>query len=438
MHTQGELMLQFGEKVAMENNCVKCHTGATEKSYRDVHHAAGLKCDNCHGDMLAVGMVYPNEGYNVNMSMAGGMGPDTASKLEPADFRRPWLDEPDCGSCHIGDANIKTDSQVAFGSEHNNHGRVDTGGKYGLDTLYSAGALKQGWLTGDKTGRSMDSINARFAVMPVLEQRPEKTTTSYADQPLSTALFRKSYDVHSKGGNQLTCSSCHGGSHAIWPNQDPNANDNQTAKQLQGYDGNIVECSVCHVKDDFKTGLVATDGGETGLGVGQGVRDGTVVSPAALTTTGTGKGKAYLAGPHGMHPVADEYWYKNADGAAANTSKGKHKDGLNGGWHNDMAKMPGPDREDQCAACHGADHKGTRLSRTLVDRTLTNAKGKAIQVKAGTIIGCNTCHDLKKSFTGAPNPKAVDGGWPKAKAHRPPMPDIPTATGGSTPGGGHG
>jgi cytochrome c peroxidase len=103
-----------------------------------------------------------------------------------------------------------------------------------------------------------------------------------------------------------------------------------------------------------------------------------------------------------------------------------------------MAKMPGPDREDQCAACHGADHKGTRLSRTLVDRTLTNAKGKAIQVKAGTIIGCNTCHDLKKSFTGAPNPKAVDGGWPKAKAHRPPMPDIPTATGGSTPGGGHG
>lgn len=432
MHTQGELMLQFGEKQAMENNCVKCHTGATEKSYRDVHHAAGMKCDNCHGDMLAVGMVYPNEGYNVNMSMAGGMGPDTdTNHSEPADFRRPWLDEPDCGSCHIGDANIKADSQVAFGSEHNNHGRVDTGGKYGLDSLYSAGALKQGWLKDDKAARTLDPINARFAVMPVLEQRPEKTTDSYADQPSSTALFRKSYDVHSKGGNQLTCSSCHGGSHAIWPNQDPNANDNQTAKQLQGYDGNIVECSVCHVKDDFKTGLVATDGGESGLGVGQGVREGTVVSPAALTTSGTGKGKAYLAGPHGMHPVGDEYWYKNADGAAANTSKGKHKDGLNGGWHNDMAKMPGPDGEDQCAACHGADHKGTRLSRTLVDRTLTNAKGKAIQVKAGTIIGCNTCHDLKKSFTGAPNPKAVDGGWPKAKAHRPPMPVVPTLTVGS-------
>jgi len=434
MHTQGELMLQFGEKVAMENNCVKCHTGATEKSYRDVHHAAGMKCDNCHGDMLAVGMVYPNEGYNVNMSMAGAVGDDTSTKSdEPADFRRPWLDEPDCGSCHIGDANLKADGQVVFGSEHNNHGRVDTGGKYGLDKLYSAGALKQGWLNGDKAARTLDPINARFAVMPVLEQRPEKTTTSYADQPISTTLFRKSYDVHSKGGNQLTCSSCHGGSHAIWPNQDPDANDNQTAKQLQGYDGNIVECSVCHVKDDFKTGLVATDGGESGLGVGQGVREGTVVSAASTTN-----GKAFLAGPHGMHPVGDESWYKHASGAAANTSKGKHNPNLNGGWHNDMAKMPGPDGEDQCAACHGADHKGTRLSRTLVDRTLTNAKGKAIQVKAGTIIGCNTCHDLKKSFSGAPNPKAADGGWPKAKAHRPPMPEIPTPTGGTTGGGGHG
>lgn len=434
MHTQGELMLQFGEKQAMENNCVKCHTGATEKSYRDVHHAAGMKCDNCHGDMLAVGMVYPNEGYNVNLSMAGGMGADTdTNHSEPADFRRPWLDEPDCGSCHIGDANIKADTQVAFGSEHNNHGRVDTGGKYGLDSLYSAGALKQGWLKGDKSARTLDPINARFAVMPVLEQRPEKTTlpdktTSYADQPSSTALFRKSYDVHSKGGNQLTCSSCHGGSHAIWPNQDPNANDNQTAKQLQGYDGNIVECSVCHVKDDFKTGLVATDGGESGLGVGQGVREGTVVSPAALSS----KKNAFLAGPHGMHPVNDESWYKHAEGAASSTKPKKIKGvEFNGGWHNDMAKMPGPDGEDQCAACHGADHKGTRLSRTLVDRVLTNDKGKAIQVKAGTVIGCNTCHTLKKSFTGAPNPKAVDGGWPRAKAHRPPMPVIPTLTVGS-------
>ena len=432
MHTQGELMLQFGEKVAMENNCVKCHTGATEKSYRDVHHAAGMKCDNCHGDMLAVGMVYQHEGYNVNLSMAGGAGPDTAGKLEPTDFRRPWLDEPDCGSCHIGDANIKANSDVKFGSEHNNHGRVDTGGKYGLETLYSAGALKQGWLTGDKAGRSMDPINARFAVTPVLEQRPEKTTTGYANQPLSAALFRKSYDVHSAGVNQLTCSSCHGGSHAIWPNQNPDANDNQTAKQLQGYDGNIVECSVCHVKDDFKTGLVATNGGESGLGVGQGVREGTVVSAASTTN-----GKAFLAGPHGMHPVGDEYWYKNADGAAANTSKGKKKAGLNGGWHNDMAKMAGPDGEDQCAACHGANHKGTRLSRTLVDRVLTNDKGKPIQVKAGTIIGCNTCHTLKKSFTDAPNPKAVDGGWPKAKAHRPPMMEIPTPTGGGGGGGHH-
>jgi hypothetical protein len=174
---------------------------------------------------------------------------------------------------------------------------------------------------------------------------------------------------------------------------------------LQGYDGNIAECSVCHVKDDFKTGLVATDGGASGLGVGQGVRDGTVVDSSSE--------KAFLAGPHGMHPIGDKSWYYDAAGAAKNTAKDAN--GLNGGWHNDFAKKAAPDGEDQCAACHGADHKGTRLSKTLVDRTLTDATGKAIQVAKGQIIGCDLCHTLDKSFMGSP--KGV------AKEYAPPKPE---------------
>lgn len=415
MEANGELMLPFektGHKgVPMEENCVKCHTGPTEKSYRDIHHAAGLTCENCHSDMLAVGNVYGNESFNANLTGAGAYGADDPGKIGPTDFRRPWLDEPDCGSCHMGDANL-----------------VD----------FSAGVMKTAWEANDPSGRSRHPMNARFAVMPHSEERPEKATvngvTTYVKQPLAQALYRKSADVHGSGANgELTCSTCHGGSHAIWPNPDPNANDNVTAKQLQGYDGNIAECSVCHVKDDFKDGLVATDGGTSGLGVAQGVRDGTVVDAKSA--------KAFLAGPHGMHPVGDEYWYKNADGAAANTSPGKHKAGLNGGWHNDFAKKPGPDGEDQCAACHGSNHKGTRLSKTLTARTLTNDKGKPVKVEAGQVIGCDLCHSLSKSFTGAPNPKAADGGWPKAKMHMPPMPVEPTpgtTTGGGGGHGGHG
>jgi hypothetical protein len=99
-----------------------------------------------------------------------------------------------------------------------------------------------------------------------------------------------------------------------------------------------------------------------------------------------------------------------------------------------MAGMPGPDGEDQCAACHGADHKGTRLSRTLVDRVLINAKGKAIKVAKDTVIGCNLCHSLDKSFASRPQ-----GGWKEPKLHHAPLPEAVTSnpnSGGSSPGHG--
>ncbi len=414
----GEPLVKVGEKVAIEDNCNKCHTGAAEKSYRDIHHTAGLKCDSCHGDMLAVGNVYPNKGYNANLTGGGAYTGDSVN------FRRPWLDEPNCGSCHVGDGNKA---------------------KNGKGENFSAGVLRQAWKAGDKTGFSRNPSNARFAVMPTKENRLEPVTapdttktptitmvedkskpidpvtgkypmmelatypsaTKYVGVPVSQALYRKSADVHGSGANgSLNCSTCHGGSHALWPNQDPNANDNQTAKQLQGYDGNIAECSVCHVKDDFKTGLVATDGGTSGLGVGQGVRDGTVVDSSSQ--------KAFLAGPHGMHPVDDKSWYYHADGAAKNTAKDANGK-FNGGWHNDFAKKPGPDGEDQCAACHGADHKGTRLSKTLVDRTLIDSKGASIKVVKGQIIGCDLCHTMDKSFIDSPKGIAQD--------HAPPQPE---------------
>jgi hypothetical protein len=455
MDQNGESMLPFGKQVPVEQNCAKCHTGPTEKSYRDVHYTVGLKCDSCHSEMLSVGNVYGNEGYDANLTGGGAYGPNTAGAIEPANYRRPWLDEPDCGSCHIGDANIKEGDEIGH-----------AGHSHKLANVFSAGSLNQAWMPDNVPGRvgnsglSMTPINARFAVMPTFEERPEQETivdannqslTVYKGQPLSQALYRKSGDVHgsSVANGVLTCSTCHGGSHAIWPNQDPNANDNQTAKQLQGYDGNIAECSVCHIKDDFKTGLVATDGGEAstefpnGAGVGQGIRAGTVVTPAGLDVNGKpGKFRpatAYLAGPHGLHPVGDESWYKHAEGAAENNSTGKHNSDQNGGWHNDMAKMPGPDGEDQCAACHGDDHKGTRLSKTLTDRpNLVNAKGKPVKVVKGQIIGCDLCHTIAKSFTGSPvayHPKkAPTGGWDKAKKHMPPKPK--TFDGGTSGGGG--
>lgn len=54
------------------NPCYNCHPGNQTQCLRDVHYAKGMNCVSCHGNMRAVG--------------------------NPA--RRPWQDEPRCGSCH--------------------------------------------------------------------------------------------------------------------------------------------------------------------------------------------------------------------------------------------------------------------------------------------------------------------------------------------------
>ncbi len=54
------------------NTCYACHPGFKTNCQRDVHFAKGITCTQCHGSMTAV--------------------------ANPA--RRPWVDEPTCGSCH--------------------------------------------------------------------------------------------------------------------------------------------------------------------------------------------------------------------------------------------------------------------------------------------------------------------------------------------------
>ncbi len=53
-------------------DCYACHPGIRTQCQRDIHLARGMTCSSCHGGMAAVGNV----------------------------ARRPWLDEPSCGSCH--------------------------------------------------------------------------------------------------------------------------------------------------------------------------------------------------------------------------------------------------------------------------------------------------------------------------------------------------
>lgn len=145
------------------------------------------------------------------------------------------------------------------------------------------------------------------------------------------------------------CEGCHGATHAEWPNGNPNANDNVAAIQLQGHTGTISECSACHI-----------------------------TSQLPASTQG---------GPHGMHLVDDSRFWKEAHKDAAKKENGRPGGGT-------------------CGSCHGADHLGTVLSRTPVDRSW-RVEGSNRTVDAGQAVGCNHCHSLKKSFGG----RSTASGW---------------------------
>ncbi len=338
-----------GKILPMEENCLKCHGGMREQCYRDRMYTAGVTCYQCHGDMLAVGNSFKK----------------STPSADDNSYREPWLDEPDCASCHTGNANR---------------------GKTGTDGFFSGGVMRTAFDESDPsaTSRPADPFNPdqiRFAI-PVaamdIGDAERSDSGKFIPFTTKTRLFRAGKDNH----GQVACAACHGAAHSIWPNRDPNANDNVTAFQLQGHSGPITECFVCHTADSFAK-FEDLDEGVKAIDAKIGI----------------------LGGPHNMHPVDDPNWWKQAVGDIVDSTPNqpKRKGIIKGGWHNDYAKIAGRAGEDQCSACHGNDHLGTRLSKTPVDREFVNEKGKKIKVKAGTQIGCQLCHSIIKSCSASPS-----------------------------------
>lgn len=135
---------------------------------------------------------------------------------------------------------------------------------------------------------------------------------------------------HSKGHGGVACEGCHGSTHAIWPgNPATQKNDNKAAVRLQGHAGTISECSTCH-------------------------------RAGSLPLT--------LNGPHGLHNIDDPRWTEG---------------------HEDFYAKD----KTSCQTCHGADLRGTVLSRTAVDRSYKLEHGGSKFLSRGTPVGCYTCHN---------------------------------------------
>lgn len=312
-------------KQILEQTCYSCHPGRKTECMRGAMANGGLVCQDCHGNMEQVGNDFSN---GVSPSTPGAFILAADFYHNPATPRVPWANEPGCGSCHTGGAteNLSADANVLVNP-------VDSAGN--VDGI----RLAQAFRTNDTKATPIVPVNKQFA---------EDVVAEGAAADGNPKLYRVS-----TGHADLFCESCHGATHAEWPNANPYANDNKTAEQIQGHSGTITECIVCHDSEfnieDFK-------------------RDMT--------------NKGVMQGPHGMHPVDSAMW----------NEKHKEVSNLN---------------KEACQACHGPDLKGTVLSRTAADRDVRckSKKGslpgcaadqERTIIPKGTPVGCGMCHAQKR------------------------------------------
>ncbi|MCK9201059.1 MAG: hypothetical protein M0P42_07900, partial [Gallionella sp.] len=102
------------------------------------------------------------------------------------------------------------------------------------------------------------------------------------------------------------------------------ANDNVQSIAVQGHVGTVQECVACH---------------------------------ATVPTTVSG-------GPHGMHPIGSQWVNRHKDSVGTAAARA------------------------ECAYCHGADFRGSPLSRVKVAKTLDSRS-----FVAGQMVGCYDCHN---------------------------------------------
>jgi hypothetical protein len=293
----------------LEATCYQCHPGRRTGCLRGAMASGGMLCQDCHGDMAQVGDDFTR---NVSPDNPGDFEFVGNFYTDPDQPRVPWANEPGCGSCHTGDA------------MDNMHGDPNTIGAP-VDGI----RLMQAYLSNDTKATPIVPGNKRFAENTV--------PASFDGMPNPGAGNPMLYRV-SKGHEGVFCEACHGSTHGIWPNGNPNANDNVAAMQLQGHTGTIAECSTCHTGD---------------LG-------------------------SNLDGPHGMHPI------------------GSAGEKFAGGDHEELAK----NNPNACRACHGRNGEGTVLSAMAQDRVLECDDSTAFCPNGNSVlfendhqVGCTECHD---------------------------------------------
>ncbi len=104
-----------------------------------------------------------------------------------------------------------------------------------------------------------------------------------------------------------------------------------------------------------------------------------------------------FGGPHGMHPVGQD-WV---------------------GGHGDTVQQLGA---SSCQPCHGADYRGTVLSRVAADRQFSPRT-----LWRGEIVGCYDCHNGPGGDGAPPAPPTASGGSAATEAYTPVTVTLPAS-----------
>ncbi len=258
-----------------------------------------ILCVACHKSnaLPNVGLGLKSLTQVIHSKHANVIDPNTKMKLNDSTHRTS------CYTCHPGSQTQCL--RGAMGSPKNSDGSsvMDCQSCHG--TMNHVGdAKREGWMDQPNCQACHhDGKREITAIDPLTNTLRAVVDSKFATMP-NTPTHGKSLYRFSKGHGDLQCSACHGSPHAIYPANDA---DNLVSISIQGHTGTIAQCNACH-------------------------------TTTPKTTTG---------GPHGMHPIGNE-WVKD---------------------HEDAAERDAT----QCKVCHGSDYRGSFLSKTFSDRSfLTN------------------------------------------------------------------
>jgi hypothetical protein len=86
--------------------CAMCHPAnkkGSTRCLRSLHATVGLECIDCHGTMAehAISLLRAEEGKKSTARLIKNLSPEQVSSAKDVNPRAPWLNEPDCLTCHV-------------------------------------------------------------------------------------------------------------------------------------------------------------------------------------------------------------------------------------------------------------------------------------------------------------------------------------------------